>query len=78
MPGFPADPPFSELHGGAISITEGSDVVPAEDVSDMELFLDLSESPFLPTSSPLELNGEETRQVDGSWSQDGDLQGCGS
>ncbi|XP_045930790.1 nesprin-1 isoform X1 [Micropterus dolomieu] len=78
MPGFPADPPFSELHGGAIPTTEGSDVVPAEDVSDMEPFLDLSESPFLPTSSPLELNGEETRQVDGSWSQDGDLQGCGS
>lgn len=35
----------------------------------MELIQDLS----LTTSSPL----EETQQVDGSWSQDGDLQGCG-
>ncbi|KAM7412545.1 hypothetical protein PAMA_020091 [Pampus argenteus] len=55
---------------------EGSDVVTGEDVMDTEL-LDLSESPFVFTSSLLELNGEETQQVDDSWSQDGDLQGCG-
>ncbi|XP_031728380.1 nesprin-2 isoform X1 [Anarrhichthys ocellatus] len=43
----------------------------------MERFLDLSESSFLPTSYPLELNGEETQQVDGSWSQDEEPRGCG-
>lgn len=72
MPGFPPEQPPSERHGDAIPATEGSDVVPGDEVRDMELFLDLSS-----TSSPLELNGEETQQVDGSWSQDGDLQGCG-
>lgn len=74
MPGFPPEPPPSERQDDA---TEGSDVVPGEEVRDMELFLDLLESPFLSTSSALELNGEETQQVDGSWSQDGDLQECG-
>ncbi|XP_044057655.1 nesprin-2 isoform X2 [Siniperca chuatsi] len=78
MPGFPPDPPPPlGQHGDAVPTTEGSDDVPAEEVRDMELFLDLSESPFLPTSSPLELNEEETQEVDGSWSRDGDLQGCG-
>ncbi|KAM6932479.1 nesprin-2 isoform 1-T2 [Lycodopsis pacificus] len=43
----------------------------------MERFLDLSESSFLPTSYPLELSGEETRQVDGSWTQDEEPRGCG-
>ncbi|XP_042342081.1 nesprin-2 [Plectropomus leopardus] len=52
------------------------DVVPGQEVRDMELFLD--PSAFLPTSSPtLEQNWEEMQQVDGSWSPDGDLQGCG-
>lgn len=77
MPEFPPEPPPSEHHADVIPSTEGSDVVPGEEMRDMELFLDLSESPLLPTSSPLELNGEETQQEDGSWSQDGDLQGCG-
>ncbi|XP_042269142.1 uncharacterized protein si:ch211-137a8.2 isoform X1 [Thunnus maccoyii] len=67
----------SDRHGDAIHATEGRDAVTGETVMDMELLLDLSESPFLFTSSPLEPNGEETQQVDDSWSQDGDLRGCG-
>ncbi|KAL7400821.1 hypothetical protein ABVT39_018398 [Epinephelus coioides] len=59
MPGSPAT---SERHPN----TEG------QEVRDMELFLDLSESPFLSTSS-----AASEQQGDGSWSQDGDLQGCG-
>ncbi|XP_068572656.1 nesprin-2 isoform X2 [Cebidichthys violaceus] len=43
----------------------------------MERFLDLSESPLLPTSYPLELDGEETQRADGSWSLDEDPRGCG-
>ncbi|XP_078023504.1 uncharacterized protein LOC117259344 isoform X3 [Epinephelus lanceolatus] len=59
MPGSPAT---SERHPN----TKG------QEVRDMELFLDLSESPFLSTSS-----AASEQQGDGSWSQDGDLQGCG-
>ncbi|XP_034384412.1 nesprin-2 [Cyclopterus lumpus] len=69
MPGFPP----SERHGDAIPTTEGS----GQEVRDMEQFLDLSESPIHPASYPLELNGEETQQADGSWSQDEEPQGCG-
>lgn len=68
MPGFPADTPAPERPG---------DAVPGEEVRDVEPFLDPSDPPFLLASSPMELSGEETQQVDGSWSQDGDLQGCG-
>ncbi|TMS06985.1 Nesprin-2 [Larimichthys crocea] len=70
MPGFPPEPPPSDHHGDAVSTSEGSDVAPVEEVTDMELSLDL----FLSTSSPTQLDADE---VDGSWSQDGDLQGCG-
>lgn len=70
MPGFPPDPPPSEHLGGAISDTAGSDAA-----RDMELFKDLSEPLLLSTSSPLELNEEETQRLDSSWSQDGDLPG---
>ncbi|TMS07740.1 Nesprin-2 [Larimichthys crocea] len=70
MPGFPPEPPPSDHHGDAVSTSEGSDVAPGEEVTDMELSLDL----FLSTSSPTQLDADE---VDGSWSQDGDLQGCG-
>ncbi|XP_076591633.1 nesprin-2 [Chaetodon auriga] len=62
MSGFPPDPPPSERHDGDAASTE------------TELLQDLSEPLFLSASS---LNVEETQQVDGSWSQDGDLQGCG-
>uniref|UniRef100_UPI0037E78300 nesprin-2 n=1 Tax=Semicossyphus pulcher TaxID=241346 RepID=UPI0037E78300 len=78
MPGFPPDPPPSERHGDAVLTTAGSDAVSGEEARDMELmFLDLSDCPFHFNSSPLEQDGEETQQVDGSWSRDGDLQGCG-
>ncbi|XP_027135823.1 nesprin-2 isoform X1 [Larimichthys crocea] len=70
MPGFSPEPPPSDHHGDAVSTSEGSDVAPVEEVTDMELSLDL----FLSTSSPTQLDVDE---VDGSWSQDGDLQGCG-
>ncbi|XP_068440168.1 nesprin-2 [Clinocottus analis] len=66
MPGFPP-----EHHGDAMPTTEGS----GQEVRDMERFLDLSESPFGPTSYSLEL--EQTQQVDGIWSQDEQAQGCG-
>ncbi|CAK6979582.1 uncharacterized protein si:ch211-137a8.2 [Scomber scombrus] len=71
MPGVDARLP-SDRHGDAIH-----NVVSGEEVMDMELLLDPSESPFLFTSFPPELNGEETQRLDDSWSQDGDLQGCG-
>lgn len=64
MPAFPPDSPPS------IASAAGSDVMPGQEVRDM----DLSSSLFLPSSS---LNEEETQQVDDGWSQDGDLQGCG-
>ncbi|XP_035536674.1 nesprin-2 [Morone saxatilis] len=60
MPRVPADPPSS-----------GSD---GEEVMDVELILDLTES--LPEEDE-EDEEEETQQGDGSWSQDEDLQGCG-
>lgn len=64
MPAFRPDSPPS------IASAAGSDVMPGQEVRDM----DLSSSFFLPSSS---LNEEETQQVDDGWSQDGDLQGCG-
>ncbi|XP_070685409.1 nesprin-2 [Pempheris klunzingeri] len=77
MPGFPPEPHPSERHDDAVLNTEGSDASPTEKVKDVEPFLDPSEPPFLSSSSPPEPNGEETQHVDVSWSQDGDLQGCG-
>ncbi|XP_036937103.1 nesprin-2 isoform X2 [Acanthopagrus latus] len=68
MPAFPPDCPPS------IAAAGGSDVMPGQEVRDMDLSLDLSSSLFLPS---LSLNEEETQQVDDGWSQDGDLQGCG-
>ncbi|GLD65695.1 nesprin-2-like protein [Lates japonicus] len=67
----------AERHGNFIPTTAGQDVLPREEARDMELSLNVSERPFVFTSSPLEVSGEETQQVDGNWSQDGDLQGCG-
>lgn len=72
MPGFPPDFPPSEHHGCARLDTEGTD-----NVRDVELSEDLSKPPLFSPSSPLELNKEETQQVDTSWSQDGDLPVCG-
>nr|XP_046246097.1 nesprin-2 isoform X2 [Scatophagus argus] len=72
MPGSPADPPPSERRGDILFTSEGSDVVPAEEVRDMGLFQDLSSA-----SCPLEPDEEETQPVDGSCSPLGELQGCG-
>ncbi|KAI4816025.1 hypothetical protein KUCAC02_006142, partial [Chaenocephalus aceratus] len=69
--------PPSEGHSDAILTSVGSEVVPEQEVRDMELILDLCESPFLSNSCPLEVNGQETQQVDSSWSHDGDMQGFG-
>ncbi|XP_041796919.1 nesprin-2 [Chelmon rostratus] len=77
MPGFPPNPPPSEHQGDATSTTEHRDVLPGEEVRDMEPIQDLSESLSPSTSSPLELNEEDMQPVDGSWSQDGDLVECG-
>ncbi|XP_041652675.1 nesprin-2 isoform X2 [Cheilinus undulatus] len=68
MPGSPTDPAPLECHSGVGPFTAGYDANSAEEVMEMELLLDLSTSP------PLE---EGTEEVDSSWSQDGDLQGCG-
>ncbi|XP_023257565.1 nesprin-2-like, partial [Seriola lalandi dorsalis] len=68
---------MSACHRDIIPTSEGSDVLLGEEMRNMELFLNLSESPFLLTSSPLELSGGDTQRVDGSWSQHGDLQECG-
>ncbi|XP_040903288.1 nesprin-2 isoform X2 [Toxotes jaculatrix] len=54
----------SECRAHVVPAAGGSEVSPGEEVEDMELFLNLSES-------PLELSGEDTKRVDG------DLQGCG-
>uniref|UniRef100_A0A3Q3FX56 Uncharacterized LOC110001169 n=1 Tax=Labrus bergylta TaxID=56723 RepID=A0A3Q3FX56_9LABR len=70
MPGLPTDPPPSERHGDAVLSTARSDAVSAEEVKEMELRGD-------PSESPLEPDEEETQQGGGSWSQDGDLQECG-
>uniref|UniRef100_A0A4W6FGQ3 Uncharacterized protein n=1 Tax=Lates calcarifer TaxID=8187 RepID=A0A4W6FGQ3_LATCA len=67
----------AERHGNFIPTTAGRDVLPREEARDMELSLNVSESLFVFTSSPLEVSGEEMQQVHGNWSQDGDLQGCG-
>ncbi|KAK5929725.1 hypothetical protein CgunFtcFv8_010939 [Champsocephalus gunnari] len=74
---MPEFPPPSEGHSDAILTSVGSEVVPEQEVRDMELILDLCESPFLSNSCPLEVNGQETQQVDSSWSHDGDMQGFG-
>ncbi|KAK2846539.1 hypothetical protein Q5P01_009538 [Channa striata] len=75
MPG--GKPAPSQHHGNVTPHTEGSDVAPAEDAMDMKLVLDLSASLFsFPESYP-ETNREEMQQVGSSWSQDGDLYGCG-
>ncbi|XP_049432209.1 uncharacterized protein si:ch211-137a8.2 isoform X2 [Epinephelus fuscoguttatus] len=57
---------------GSLATSERHPNTEGQEVRDMELFLDLSESPFLSTSS-----AASEQQGDGSWSQDGDLQGCG-
>ncbi|KAF7656466.1 hypothetical protein LDENG_00040360 [Lucifuga dentata] len=62
-------PPPLECHGNSFSTTTGSDVLPAEEAWDAEVFLDLSD--------PLEVNKEEEQQLDSCWIQDGDMQGCG-
>ena len=75
MSRFPPDLTPTEHHDNAIATVEGSDVMPAEEVRDMKLSQDLSESEkVLSSSFPPELNEEE---LDSSWNQDGDLQGCG-
>nr|XP_020461252.1 uncharacterized protein LOC109963238 [Monopterus albus] len=71
MPGVDRLP--SEHHGNVLPTAEGSYV--GEEVRDMEGTW--SESLCLFTSSPLGLNEEEMQRGGGSWSQDGDLQGCG-
>ncbi len=76
MPGFPPNPPSLERHADVISTTKGSDVVAGKEVRDMELSQDQSKCLNLSTLSPLELNEKETRQEDGSWSRDGDVQRC--
>lgn len=71
-PGSLADRPPVAHHGGVGAETEGGDVV-----KHMELTQDLSESLLVSTSSPVELNEEETQGVDSSWNQDGELPVCG-
>ncbi|XP_071353073.1 nesprin-2 isoform X2 [Trachinotus anak] len=68
---------MSGCHRDVIPTPEGRDVVVGEEMRDMELLLNLSKSAFLLTSCPLELNGRGAQRVDGSWSQDGGVQGCG-
>ncbi|XP_005474935.1 uncharacterized protein si:ch211-137a8.2 isoform X1 [Oreochromis niloticus] len=74
MPGI--DLPTSERHSGITPNPAGSDVVPGDEVSDMEHFLDLYQCRLPVRLSPVELK-EEMQRVDSSWSQDGDLQDCG-
>ncbi|XP_039987278.1 uncharacterized protein si:ch211-137a8.2 [Xiphias gladius] len=59
----------SDMMSGCLGNIIPAAVLPGDEVRDME--------PFPSTSSPLELSGEETQRVDGSWSRDGDLRGCG-
>ncbi|XP_026151905.1 uncharacterized protein LOC113123808 isoform X2 [Mastacembelus armatus] len=73
MPGV--DTPPSDRHGSSTPTTEENDVVSEDEARDVEPFLDLSKSPFLFTSSLVELSEEETQRVDGNQSRD--LQGCG-
>uniref|UniRef100_UPI003AB043B3 nesprin-2 n=1 Tax=Centroberyx gerrardi TaxID=166262 RepID=UPI003AB043B3 len=72
MPG--EAPPPSDHHG--FPSTAGSEVMCGGEVRDLALVLDPSEPPASCLLPPLDLNGEEV-QLDSSWSQDGDLQGCG-
>ncbi|XP_074536499.1 uncharacterized protein LOC141798445 [Halichoeres trimaculatus] len=77
MPGLPPHPPSAEPHSDVIPSPTGSDAVCEQEVSEMELTLDWSDSPFCFTSTPLDPDLEEPQQEAGSWSQDVDLQESG-
>ncbi|XP_041849739.1 nesprin-1 isoform X2 [Melanotaenia boesemani] len=74
MPGV--DSPFSGHLRDTIPQAEDGNVEPGDEVMDTQLLLDLFQHPLLSSSSPLELKGED-KQVDGSWSGDGDVKQCG-
>lgn len=69
--------PGVENQENPIPATEGSDATTSAELVNVEPLLDMSECLFCLSSSPLEPKGEESRQADGSWSGDADLQGCG-
>ncbi|CAJ1066285.1 nesprin-2 isoform X1 [Xyrichtys novacula] len=74
---MPVFPPHLPSLGDSFLPAAGSNIVCGEEVKGMEMLPDQSESHFNFTASSLELDREESRLVDGSWSHDGDLQGCG-